>query len=287
MHPLNHVVTHIHRVGVGGHDFHAKSIFVARCLKCLVPPTGPFDQSRTDRFGRAAIDVVDDWFHGFADRCRRIFLLQAMMIDVVLDDGLADRRREIHVLNSEVAGARIVFARMKARTGQFDKRNVFAHGDGVSHRRNRTHQRPGFTVSDERQSRFNFRVLREIPGAGEIESTARGVQTKLALLHSLQRSGNSMHVAQIEIRGIDQGASALFRRDFKSPHRRFGEGVFHRTSLVSIVAVCAIAFVRRNQQHARPDALESHDMRLAHLSAIQTDIVRSDSRRQRFDVEKF
>jgi hypothetical protein len=58
--------------------------------------------------------------------------------EVVLPDRLANRRREIHVLNAEVARARIVLARRVTRRWQFDNeicsRTVTACGFGVTER---------------------------------------------------------------------------------------------------------------------------------------------------------
>jgi hypothetical protein len=55
-----------------------------------------------------------------------------MMIDVAPDDGLADRRREIHVLNSEESGARIIDPRLESGRWQLNKRNMLADGYGLA-----------------------------------------------------------------------------------------------------------------------------------------------------------
>ena len=44
MHPLDHVVANIHRIGAGGHQLDAKRILVADGFECLVPPTCAFDE---------------------------------------------------------------------------------------------------------------------------------------------------------------------------------------------------------------------------------------------------
>src|SRR5689334_9854807 len=105
MYPLNHVVAHVHRVGVGWHDLDPKRVAVTGSFECLVPPTCAFNQSRTHWLRRAAIDVINDRLNRIADRRRRIFLLQTMAADKVFPDWLADRRGKIHVLNAEEAGA--------------------------------------------------------------------------------------------------------------------------------------------------------------------------------------
>ena len=137
MHPLNHVITNVHRIGISRHDFDAKRVSISGSFKCLVPPTRAFDQSRAHRFGRAAVDVVNDGLNRIARGRRWILFLQAMMIDITLDDWFADRRGEIHVLSSKVSGARIVEARFESRRRQFDERNMLANRDRLGHRRHR------------------------------------------------------------------------------------------------------------------------------------------------------
>src|SRR6185369_3100950 len=81
MHPLDYVVTNVHRVRVFGHDFDTKSVTVAGGFKRLVPPARAFNQSRPHRLRRAPVDVVNNRIDWFTHRGRRIFLLQSMMID--------------------------------------------------------------------------------------------------------------------------------------------------------------------------------------------------------------
>src|SRR2546428_2715603 len=121
MTPLDHVVTNIHWICVGGHHFDPKRVSVARSFKRLVPPACAFDQSGANRFRRAAIDVINDWFDGFTHRRRRVFFLQPMMIYITFDDWLTDRRREIQVLNSEVSSPRIVNAWPESGRRQLNK----------------------------------------------------------------------------------------------------------------------------------------------------------------------
>src|ERR1044072_940085 len=131
MDPLNHVVTHVHRIQVGRHDFDAESIFVSGSLERLVPPACAFYQSRTHRLRRSASDVVDNRFHGFTNCCLGVLLLQTMTLDVSPGDRLANRRGEIHVLDSKITGPRIVYARLKTRRWQLDERHTLANGNGL------------------------------------------------------------------------------------------------------------------------------------------------------------
>ena len=76
--PLDHVVAEVHGVGVFGQEFDAEGVFVAGGFEGLVPPAGAFEEGGADGFGRAAIEVIDDGFYGFAEFCGGIFFLQAV-----------------------------------------------------------------------------------------------------------------------------------------------------------------------------------------------------------------
>src|ERR1700741_60902 len=107
MHPLDDVVTHVHRIDFRRHHFDAKRILVTNRLKRLVPPARTFDESRTYRFRRPTIDVIHNRFDGLADACTRIFLLQTMSRDIALRDRLLDRSGEVHVVDAEITCTRI------------------------------------------------------------------------------------------------------------------------------------------------------------------------------------
>src|SRR2546421_4229968 len=127
-----------------------------------------------------------------------------MAPDEVLDDGLADRRREIHELNSEIAGARIILARLVTRRRQFDEGNMFADSNRLRIRRNGAHERPGFAIGREGQSGFDFRVPGKVLRVREIESAPRSVDAELSLLTTLQRAGNSVDITQIKSRRVHE-----------------------------------------------------------------------------------
>src|SRR5437763_9709848 len=163
---------------------------------------------------------------------------------------------------------------------------MFADSNCLRIRRNGSHERPGFAFSRERQSSFNFRVPGKVLRVTEIESAARSVDAELSLLTTLQRAGDSVDIRQIKSRRVYERAIAIFGRDFKSPQRRFGERIFDSASFVGALAGGAIGLIRGNQQNLRPDAFEAHDVVLSELATVQADVVRSDSCRQRLDVEK-
>src|SRR5512132_2387391 len=95
-----------------------------------------------------------------------------------------------------------------------------------------------------------------------------------------------MNVAYVKTRRIDEDVIAFFSRVLEPPQRRFCERVAYCQTLVGIVCRCAKVVVGRNQQDARAGAIESNDSAPAELAAIETDVVRSDSRGERLDVEK-
>src|SRR5258708_4020406 len=113
MHPLDDVVAHVHRVGAGRHQLHAKRVAITGGLESLVPPARSFDQRRAHWFGRAAIDVIDDGLDRIAHRGRRIFLLQAVVTEVAFSDRLADWRRKVHEANPGISGTWVINAGLK------------------------------------------------------------------------------------------------------------------------------------------------------------------------------
>src|SRR5437763_13701553 len=108
-----------------------------------------------------------------------------MATDEVLDDGFADWRGENHELNSEIAGARIILARLVTGRRQLDEGNMFANRNRLRIWRSGAHERPGFAFSRERQSGFDFRVPGKVLRVGKIESAARSVDPELSLLTTL------------------------------------------------------------------------------------------------------
>src|ERR1044072_427821 len=149
MHPLNHVVTYVHWVNVGGHHLDTKCILVSDRGERLIPPTCSFDQRRTNRLRCSPIDVIDNWLHWFANCRIRIFLLQTMSRDETFRYRILDWRRKIHVVNAEVAGARIKHARLEAWTGQLHEGMSLADRDCLGSGQNLSDKLAGW-VSGER-----------------------------------------------------------------------------------------------------------------------------------------
>src|SRR5437762_5638320 len=177
MDPLDHVIADIHGISIGGHYFDAKGVFVTDCFKGLVPPARTLEQGRTNWLRSAAIDVINNWFHRFAYCCAGIFLLQAVTCDVTFGNRLTNRRREIQVHDSEVAGARIRNAWFETGRRQLNKRVMLADGDRLGRRHNLTNVWSRL-FAGKSQSGFDFRVPGKILYVYEGKRRAAGIQPK-------------------------------------------------------------------------------------------------------------
>lgn len=76
VHPVDHVVADIHRIGAFRQFPDLKGVFETGRLKGLVPPGGAFDQGLLNNRGRPPVYIVNDRFHGLAEGGGRIFLVQ-------------------------------------------------------------------------------------------------------------------------------------------------------------------------------------------------------------------
>src|SRR6185436_11034639 len=163
----------------------AKRIFVAERFKCLAPPTRPFEQRGTHRFGRAAIDVVNNRFDRLADPRRWILLLQTMPCDEAFRNWVFDWRGEVHEVDAEVTGSRVLHAWPVAGRRKLNERMALPNRDRLRHGHNLSDE-GSRRFAGECQRRFNFRVLREVLCVRKIESAASRVESIGALLSSLQ-----------------------------------------------------------------------------------------------------
>src|SRR5205085_3021280 len=125
----------------------------------------------------------------------------------------------------------------------------------------------------KRQRRFDFGVLWKVFRVREIKRTAAWIEPVRALLFSLERVGDLMNVAKVEVRRVNQDAIPFFGRDLESPQRRFSECVFYCDALIGIVADRAKVVIRRDQQDSWSTPIKTHDRAVAELSAIEADIV--------------
>ena len=152
-------------------------------------------------------------------------------------------------------------------------------------RRHITHPAPRL-VSCKCERRFHFRVQRKILGVRQINRAARSIQFVCALLRAPQSTRHPMRIAQIKIRRIHQHVPILFRRRRESPYHRLRKRIMHRALFIRIIAHRAKIQILFNQQNLRPTPFEPHNPRRAQLPAIQSNVVRTNSRRQSALVQK-
>ena len=276
MHPLDDVIAQIHRIGAFGQQFHVERVFVPGSFKRLIPPARALEKRGADGFRRAPVEVINDGFNGLAHGRAGNFFLKAMAGDVALDDGLAYRRRVVHVLDSEEAAARIVSARLVARRRKLHEGMMFADGDGFRRGRDLAHPRTG-VVAGKSERGFDFGVERKILGSPKVDVASRGVQFVRALLFAAKSFRNAVRIAQEEIGGIDEDILAFFGGHGETPQRRFGERIADGAALVRVVGHGAIFKILFDKEDLGPAAFESDDGGFAKLAAVESDVVRTDS----------
>src|ERR1700733_7654863 len=127
---------------------------------------------------------------------------------------------------------------------------------------------------------FHFCVLWKVFCARQIEGAARGIETEHSLLHAAQSGGYVVRVAQEKVCGIDEHGTAVFSGYVKSEHHGLGERLLDGLLLVGVIGDGAEGFVRFHHQDTRAGALKFYDVRTAALSAIEAEVVLTNSRGQ-------
>ena len=267
MHPVDHVVADVERIGVGRQHLDDESVRESRGLEGLVPPRRAFDERAADRLGHAVVDVIDD----------RLPRFEAMPRDPVLRDRTGEGRRVVVEVDTKESDARVGAARREAGRRRLHEGVMLAHGHDVRGGRDVAYQIAGTIGGRERQRRFDFSVARERFRVRQIERAAILVERVRALLRLAQTTRDAMRVAEKKISRVDEDAVRCRRLDFKRREHRLRKRFFDRATLGSVVRQRAIRVVRLNHEHARADALEADDVRRAELMAIESDRVRADA----------
>ena len=161
--PVDHVVADVHRVGALGQQLHLKRVAIAGGLERLVPPARPFEQRRSDRLGRAAVDVVLDRFLRVAHARGRVDLLEPVPPGEALDERRRDRRGVVGVLQRAETRARVVEPRLVVAVGQLGEGVVLAQRDGIRRRRDAADRCPR---TCRRQTRRRRAPTAAAPAAG-------------------------------------------------------------------------------------------------------------------------
>jgi hypothetical protein len=224
--PLDDVVADVHGVGAFGEEIDAERV---RCpaggLKGLVPPAGAFEESGSDGFRCAAIDVVLDGGDGLAGvGAGGIFFDEAVADDEALNFIVAQRRCFIDIRGGEVAGAGIEGARGEAGWWEFDEGVALAEGDGVGIGGDVADVFAGGRgVGGEGEDGFDFRVFGECFGVIEGDGGAGGVDLVGALLEGGEGFGDVVGVVEEEVGGVDEdgggmlGVGGVFGGDGEAP----------------------------------------------------------------------
>src|SRR5687767_341937 len=195
-----------------------------------------------------------------------------MSRDEALGDRFLNRRRKVHKVNSEITCTRIEHARSVTRGRQLHKRVPLADGDRFRNGHDLPDE-PSSGFAGEGQGRFNFGVLRKVPGVRKVERATARIEAICALLSALESVRDLVNIAKVEVGRVNQHTSALFSGDFETPQRRLRERVFYCEPFVGVVAAGAERVIRRDEQYAWSTAIETHDRAVAKLTTIEPDVV--------------
>ena len=232
VHPVDHVVADVHRVGAGRQDVHLERVRESSGVERLTPPARAVEQRLPHVLRRARVHVVLDGLHRVADDGTRICLLQAMAADVAHDHRIADRCAVVHVAQAAIPGARVIDARLVVGVRQLDQRDVLAQCHRVGRRRHagdRSREQPAAApaaraaagtdllrslrrppgaapaagrIAHERERHVDLGVLRKVARVGRVERAAREVEAI-----GTQPAAGTGDVTQEERRGVDQHAA--------------------------------------------------------------------------------
>ena len=283
MHPVDHVVAHVHRVGVVWQQLDAERVAEAGRLERLGPPHRALAQGRTHRLRRAGVDVVDDRL----DRRRHggvgLPLLEPMPRDVAAVHRLTQRRCVVLEGGAEEPDAGVEAARTVAVVRQPDQAVVLTerHRLAACSGRDLTPR----LVRREGQEHLDLGVVGERPGALEPQRAALGVEPIGAAVaaHPPRRVGG---VAHEERRRVDQDAGVLADLDRQGREHGRRERLRDGEPLARAVGEGAEPEVLRRHQHAGPRVAESDHVLRPQRAAVQADRVGAEPRGLRGRVQQ-
>ena len=297
MHPLDDVVSCIHRVGALRKNVDPKCAgSPSGSLKRVVPPARALDQCGPNRFGRASIDVILNRLDRYAGlRAARILLDQAVAHDEALFQGRAQRRGIVPVREWKVAGARIEAPRRIARTWQLEKRVVLAQRKRVRIRRHLGDERAARgLLRGECQNGFDFGVLGKHLGRIDGDDRPRGIEFVGALFH--EGFGNLMHVAQKEVGRVHQNGpspsilpagsgSGTFGGHREAAENRLRKRLAHRQLFGRILRRAAKLFIGPHQQDLGTKAFETDQLGRRYLAAVEPQVIGTDALGERIEIQ--
>ena len=282
MGPGDDVVADVHRVGALGHQLDPEAVGKAGLLEGFRPPARAIEQRLAHRLGRAAVQMEHDRLDHLAGRIQ----LQAEARLPAQVERLVERLREIDLAAAERARRRMVGARREARRRQAHEAQVLAQAERGRIDRDLVGLLV-LAVAAEGEQRFEFTVVGKTARCFGQRHAALGIDPVAALaIASGQRGGDSMPVAGQVGRDVHQHGWLLAGLrgaldDRAGPQHRGRERVLGGAALVGVAGVGHVAGVVGHQQQPVAGATEARDVLLADLPAIQADVVRADSARQR------
>ena len=141
----------------------------------------------------------------------------------------------------------------------------------------------------ERQHRFELGVVREGLRVLGRDGAALVVDLVFALLRFGETARDAVEIRRQQRADVDDDLGVIvlaLARDVAGPEHRFGERLAHALRFIGVAGVRAELRVVLDEQQTRAGAAELDEMRFAALAAIETDIVRAKTPRQRRDEQE-
>ena len=254
--------------------FYLKGINITSCFEGLIPPASALQQCRSDRFGCAIVEVVNDRFHGLAPFSGGIFFLKSVPYDVPFCERLANGGAVVLIGGRVVTGSWVEGSGFVIVVRQFHERVVHAHGNRVVGGSHRAQPAAG-SGSCEGEYGFKLAVFGEVKCSRHVDGGSRGVDGVGSLTGRSQTVRNPVGILHQKWGEVDKDPTVLFSGHFKPEKDRLRKGFIHRFFLQRHAGGSPVPKIGLNHHHFWPDTLETDDSGVAQLASIQTDVVGS------------
>ena len=218
MHPVDHVVADVHRIGIRRQHPDLKRVTKTGCFESLIPPRSSLDQRVLYVFWSAAVDVINDRLYRLAHGRAWVFFLEAVTRDPAFFKLLIDIRPVIVKPGRINADTRVKFSRAIAIVRQLVKRMTFADCNVTAGRRDLANQIVSFSVCRKRNGRLDFGIFGKPFRVWQIQSTTALVKAVTALTCLIYAVADAVCIAYQKARRVNQDAVAIARLDFKTPN---------------------------------------------------------------------
>ena len=284
MHPVDHVVANVHRVGVRRQHLDLKRVAKTSGLKRLIPPRSTFDQRVLNIFWRAAIDVINDRFDGLAYGGIRVFFLKPMAFDPAFFEVFVNIRTVVVKADRDHTDTRVKLARFEFVIRQLDQRGALADRNVAARRCDLIDKVIRFAGGRKRDGRLDLGVFRKAFCVRQIQGTAALVKAVVALSCLIDPVADAVRVADQEVGRVHQNAVALGGLHLKAPDNGFCKRFLDRAFLSRVVAQRAEFVIWLHQQNLIRRPLKLDDLSRSQLTTIEPQRVRTDARRQRNEI---